>query len=178
MSVSPLAGVVGWALGCALCGCAVSTPEVQGGALPDVPTMSPRQMLDAVEAAGGRDDREVLVQPLRDPQVEDLRDQAQRAMRAGDHAAAADLLNQALMIGEPEPGVLQERAEVALFQGDFERAETLSRRALDLGSRVGPLCRRHWATIEQARLARGLKDDATSARMQIDACTVAGFDRM
>lgn len=178
MSVSPRAAVCALALGCGLCACAVSSPERQRAWAPDVSILSPRQMLDAVDAAGGRDDREVLVQPLRDPQVEDLREQAQQAMRTGDDAAAAELLNQALMIGEPEPGILQQRAEVALFQRDFDRAETLSRRALDLGSEVGPLCRRHWATIEQARLARGLKDDAASARVQIDACTVAGFDRM
>jgi Flp pilus assembly protein TadD len=179
MSASRFAMLCSLALGCTLAGCAAPSGDGHGASAPvDVSTLSPEQMLAAVEAAGGRDDREVLVQPLRDPQVEDLREQAQQSLRTGDHAAAAESLNQALMIGEPEPGVLQERAEVALLQGDVERAETLARRALDLGSRVGPLCRRHWATIEQARLARGFKDDAASARVQIDACTVAGFDRM
>ncbi len=178
MSVSRFAVICSLALGCALAGCAAPAGDGHGVSAPVTPALSPQQMQAAVEAAGGRDDREVLVQPLRDPQVEDLREQAQQSLRTGDHAAAAESLNQALMIGEPEPGVLQERAEVALLQADFERAETLSRRALDLGSKVGPLCRRHWATIEQARLARGFKDDAASARVQIDACTVAGFDRM
>ena len=65
-----------------------------------------------------------------------------------------------------------------MLQADNERAETLAKRAFDLGSKVGPLCRRHWATIEQARLARGLSQDAASAHVQIDACTVAGLNRM
>ncbi len=159
-------------------GCAAIPPEVPGAPAPFVPTRSPEQMLAVVDAAGGRDDREVSVQPLRDPQVDDLREQASDAIRARDYAAAAQSLNQALMIVADEPGLLQERAEVALLQEEFERSETLARRAFDLGSKVGPLCRRHWATIEQARLARGFTDDAASARMQIGACTVAGFERM
>jgi hypothetical protein len=65
-----------------------------------------------------------------------------------------------------------------LLQSDSERAETLAKRGFDLGSKVGPLCRRHWATIEQARLARGEKEDAALAQVQIEACTVAGVNRM
>lgn len=160
-----------WAVG----GCAVTESPTPPPAAAHAP---PEQMLAAVEAAAGRDDREVSVQPLRDPQVEDLRESAQRAIRSRDYAAAADALNQALLIADDQPGILQERAEVALLQSDFPRAESLAQRAFQLGSKVGPLCRRHWATIEQARLARGRKDDAAAARMQIDACTVAGFERM
>ena len=166
------------ALGHVLAGCVAIPAEGPTELAPVAPARSPLQMLAAVEAAGGRDDREVSVQPLRDPQVEDLREHAAVSIRARDYAAAAQALNEALMIVADEPGLLQERAEVALLQGELERAETLARRAFDLGSKVGPLCRRHWATIEQARLARGLKGDADSARVQIDACTVAGFERM
>lgn len=171
-------GAATLALAGSIAGCAGTPGNGEGQPLPAVPAQTPEQMLAAVQAAGGRDDREVTVQPLRDPQVEDLREHAEAAVAARDYAAAAQALNQALLIVADEPGLLQERAEVALLQGEFERAETLARRAFDLGSKVGPLCRRHWATIEQARLARGLQDDAASARVQIDACTVAGFERM
>lgn len=164
------------ALACAASGC-VSGDEAILTA-PAVATLPPEQMLAAVDAAAGPDDREVSVQPLRDPQVEDLRQDAERAVQSRDYPAAAEALNQALLIAADQPDILQARAEVALLQSDFQRAETLARRAFDLGSKVGPLCRRHWASIEQARLARGLKDDAASARVQIDACTVAGFNRM
>ena len=83
-----------------------------------------------------------------------------------------------LLIVADDPAVLQERAEVALLQSDYARAETLSQRALDLGSKVGPLCRRHWATVEQARLALGQIESAAAAHAQIETCTVAGLLRM
>ena len=146
---------------------------------PAVPKVAPEQRLEAVIAASkGADDRELAVQPLRDPEVQDLREDAVAAIAARDYPAAADALNQALLIAADDPAILQERAEVALLQAEYERAETLARRAFDLGSMVGPLCRRHWATIEQARLARGLQQDAASAHMQIETCTVAGLNRM
>ena len=158
----------------AACSTAPSLP-----APPPVPKVAPEQRLAAAIAASkGADDRELTVQPLRDPQVQDLRDAATAAIAARNYGAAADALNQALLIVADDPAVLQERSEVALLQADNERAETLAKRAFDLGSKVGPLCRRHWATIEQARLARGLPQDAASTHVQIEACTVAGLNRM
>jgi Flp pilus assembly protein TadD len=148
-------------------------------ASPAVPKVAPElRLANVVAAAKGADDRELAVQPLRDPQVQDLRDDAAAAIAARDYPAAAEALNQALLIAPDDPAILQERAEAALLQSEYERAETLAKRAFDLGSKVGPLCRRHWATIEQARLARGLQQDAVSAHTQIEACTVAGLNRM
>lgn len=150
-------------------------PEPVAPAKPQVP---PAQRLAAVRAAAGADDRELTVQPLRDPQVEDLRDAAAKALARNDAGAAAEALDQALLITPEDPAVLQERAEVALLQAEYERAETLARRAFELGSQVGPLCRRHWATIEQSRQARGEDANAVSAHAQIETCTVAGLNRM
>ncbi|MEO6103620.1 MAG: hypothetical protein ABIP44_08280, partial [Pseudoxanthomonas sp.] len=122
-------------------------------AAPAVPKVAPElRLANAIAASRGIDDRELAVQPLRDPQVQDLRDDAIAAIAARNYPAAADALNQALLITPEDPAILQERAEVALLQADNERAETLAKRAFELGSKVGPLCRRHWATIEQARL--------------------------
>ena len=163
------------ALVCMLAACA-STP-VEPPA-PAVPQVAPEQRLAAVIAAAGADDRELAVQPWRDPEVEDLRVAAARAVTAHDYATAADALNQALLIVADDPAVLQERAEVALLQSDYARAEILSQRALELGSKVGPLCRRHWATVEQARLALGQVEPAAAAHAQIETCTVAGLLRM
>jgi Flp pilus assembly protein TadD len=158
-------------------GCA-SRGDDGAASTPTVPEVAPEQRLLAVQSAAGDIDKELSVQPLRDPEVEDLRQLSADAIAARDYKAAADALNQALLIVAEDPGILQERAEVALLQSEFERAETLARRAHDIGARVGPLCRRHWATIEQSRLARGQTDDAASARAQVEACTVAGFERM
>lgn len=144
---------------------------------PPAPGISPQQRLAAVHAAAGAEDTELNVQPLRDPQVEDLREQAARALAGGDAEAAGEALNQALLVVPDDPAVLQERAEVALLQAQYERAETLARRAYDVGSKVGPLCRRHWATIEQSRLARDQAENAASAQAQLRTCTVPGVTR-
>ena len=162
---------------------AMSACTTSGGptvpATPAIPKVAPEQRLaNVVAASKGADDRELAVQPLRDPQVQDLREDAVAVIAARNYPAAAEALNQALLITPDDPAILQERAEVALLQTEYERSETLAKRAFDLGSRVGPLCRRHWATIEQARLARGLQQDAASAHTQIQACTVAGLNRM
>ncbi|MDR6843046.1 hypothetical protein [Pseudoxanthomonas sacheonensis] len=174
MMLSPSTLLIASLVSLAACSTMPSLP-----APPPVPKVAPEQRLAAAIAASkGADDRELAVQPLRDPQVQDLRDAATAAIAARNYGAAADALNQALLIVPDDPAVLQERAEVALLQTDNERAETLAKRAFELGSKVGPLCRRHWATIEQARLARGLAQDAASAHGQIESCTVAGLNRM
>lgn len=76
-----------------------------------------------------------------------------------------------------DPAILQERAEVSVLQADWPAAERFAKQAIALGSKTGPLCRRHWATIEQSRLARGEKENAASARAQIAGCTVPGMKR-
>lgn len=144
---------------------------------PAAPPVSPAQRMANVEAVSRNDDRELDVQPLRDAQITDLLQLAQAARARGELHAAGDALNQALQITPDDPAVLQQRAEVALLQGEWERAETLARRAVALGSRTGPLCRRHWATIEQSQLARGQTVNAASAHAQIASCTVAGVNR-
>ena len=182
-----------------LAGC-VSTP------VPGIPVahdpVTPDQRIAAIHAAAGDDDRELAVQPLRDPQVEDLRETAQQARAARHFAAAADALNQALLLVPEDPAVLQERAEVALLQDDYVRAETLAQRAFQLGSQVGPLCRQHWETVRQVRQhdlamqpalpARHSPEEAaehaaraattqaaiTDAERRRDACTVPVIERM
>ncbi len=142
-----------------------------------VDTTTPAQRIAAIDASGGVDDTELNVQPLRDPAVQDLRDSAKRKRAAGDLAGAAAALDQALKLVSDDPALLQDRAEVALLQKDNAQAEAFAKRAIDLGSQTGPLCRRHWATIEQARLALGQKENAASAHTQIAACTVPGIKR-
>ena len=145
---------------------------------PPPPGPSPHERLAAIEAAAAVADTELDVQPLRDPQVTDLREQAARARAGGDLAGAVAALDHALTIAPEDPAVLQERAEAALLQGDSVQDGVRARRAWELGSRVGPLCRRHWATIEQAALATGQAADAASAREQVGQCTVPGLERM
>ena len=157
----------------ALAACVTPPPVVKA----PVDTTTPAQRLAAVDAAAGNDDKELAVQPLRDSEVEDLRQAAQARRQANDLAGAAAALDQALAIMASDPSVLQDRAEIALLQGEWAAAETFARKSVELGSKTGPLCRRHWATIEQSRLARGEKENAASAHAQLDGCTVPGIMR-
>lgn len=117
---------------------------------------APEALVAEIRQAGKAAPDELDVQPLRDPMVEDLRVQAVAAERAQRHADAAAALDKALSISPDDPALLQERAEVAVLQQDLARAATLARRAFDIGAKVGPLCRRHWATIRQ-RIALDLR---------------------
>lgn len=153
-----------------LAGCATpSAPAVDAVA----PRIAPADMLAAIHAAGGRDDTELAIQPLRDPTVEDLREHAQRATSNGRAADAAAALDHALELVPGDPALLQERAEVAIALGDLAMAQLEAQRAWDLGGKVGPLCRRHAETLRQVRLAANDAAGAAAAAARREACTVA-----
>lgn len=134
---------------------------------------APEAMVAAIRASGGQDAGELLVQPLRDPMVEDLRREAAELERRHLYRASADALDRAIAINPDDPALLQERAEAAILLRDFQAADAFARRAFAQGAQVGPLCRRHWSTIEQAGVARGDAAGAAGARAKRDACTVA-----
>lgn len=158
-----------------LAGCATSGPATPPAA--SLTTATPQQQVAAIHAAAGDGEGELAIQPLRDPKVEDLRAKAQRLVAQHYYREAAQALDQALEIVPDDPALLQERAEAALLLGEHGQAEALARRAFETGSQVGPLCRRHWATIEQSRLLEGDAAGATAAKARIDQCTVAGVNR-
>ena len=138
---------------------------------------SPEAMVATIRAAAGNDERELAVQPLRDPMVEDLRQSATRLEAQQHYLEAAVALDKALAIVPEDPALLQERAEAALLLKDPATAEGLARRAYGLGAKVGPLCRRHWTTVRQTRLLAGDAAGAAQALTQIEACKVAGPNR-
>ena len=154
-----------------LAGCARAPPPPMPAPAP-LTTATPAQMLAAVHEAGATADTELAVRPLRDPATADLRDLAAAQQAAGDHAAAAATLDRALALSPDDPAILQERAEAALLGGDFPAAEAHALRAHGLGSQLGPMCRRHWTTVEQVRLAAGDAAGAADARTRVAACRV------
>ena len=139
---------------------------------PPKPAADTAAMVGAIRASAGGADDELTVQPLRDATVEDLRQQAATLEAQRRHAEAAAALDRALAITPDDPAVLQERAEVAVLLGEFDQAERLALQAHAAGAKVGPLCRRHWATVEQVRAQRADAAGVASARTQRDACTV------
>ena len=151
-----------------LAACTTTTP------LPEIDTgPAPEAMVAAIRAAAGAEGRELQIQPLRDTMVEDLRRQAAELERRHLYRASADALDRAIAINPDDPALLQERAEAAVLLRDFAGAEQLAQRAAGLGAGVGPLCRRHWATLGQVRAARGDVAGATDAKTKQDACKVA-----
>lgn len=120
-------------------------------------------MVAAIRGTAVASADELDVQPIRDPGVEDLRQRALAQERAGDPSGAANSLDAALAVVPDDPAVLQERAEIAILLWDFDGARRRAERALAVGGKVGPLCRRHWATLEQ--VGRGLAHDAQARHM-------------
>ncbi|KPN21137.1 hypothetical protein AO715_15385 [Xanthomonas sp. Mitacek01] len=159
----------------ALAACASQSPTTAETA--PVSTIPPATMVQAIRASAGDGDGELAVQPLRDPMVEDLRARAVALEAQGDLDGAVAALDEAMTIVDSDPALLQERAELAILQNDLTKATQLAERAYALGAQVGPLCRRHWITLEQVRLSTGDAEGAAQARGQADGCRVAGPDR-
>ena len=158
-----------------LAACA-TTPAPQAPAEPAVDTAA---LVAAVRAAAGPADvkDELAIQPLRDPMVEGLRQQATQLENQRKYVEAAAALDQALAIVDDDPAILQERAEAALFAADFDGAERFARQAHAVGAQVGPLCRRHWATIRTVRDHAHDVAGTAEAQRQFDACRVAAPPR-
>jgi Flp pilus assembly protein TadD len=129
------------------------------------------QMLAQVRAAG-ETGRELDVQPLRDPQVEDLRAMAAAAEQRGDYAAADAALVSALHISANDPDLTQWRAELALVRRDWSGAEKLALESYDKGPKLGGLCRRNWTTLQLARESRGDTGNAAIAQQRVGQCAV------
>lgn len=151
---------------------------------PDEPDPAVRtRMVEAIRAAGVATDDELEVRPLREGAVEDLRERAEALQAQGEYAQAAALLDEALARHEADPTLLQERAEAAVLMGDFDAAQRFARRAIEIGTQVGPLCRRHWTLLEEvaraelagadAGAAADLQSGIETARREREACTVA-----
>lgn len=162
------------ALSLLLGACASQSPTTVAPAAPA--QADPQRMVATIRAAGTGND-ELNVQPLRDPMVEDLRQTADSEEKQGNYAEAAAALDHALTITPNDPAVIQERAEAAVLLKDFTGAEQRAKQAYELGSRVGPLCRRHWATVRAVRFAQNDGVGATEAKKQMDGCKVEGPSR-
>jgi len=173
MTHSPIPRIAFHALALAtLAACSTTPPP------PPAPSIDGAAAVTAIRAAGGAASTELDVQPIRDPQVDDLREDAERFEKAGQYEQAIASLDQALQLNPDDPALLQERAEAALLVKDLAGAERFAKLGIERGSKVGPLCRRHWETIAQVRQARPVPlevpgETVADARRERDACTIA-----
>lgn len=125
------------------------------------------------EAARPRAD-ELDIQPLRDPQVADLQEQARMEALARHFDAAAVTLDRALLLQPGDPVLLQERAEAALMLGRATEAGRFAHESHRAGPKVGPLCRRAFEVrLQAARLASPANAPGVDALgRERDACTI------
>lgn len=157
--------------GLALAGCATPPPPAPTWVGPPPATLVAEIRAAQAFVGDKANPGELDVQPLRDPMVEDLRVRAAALEGQGDHAGAAKALDEALAISPDDPALLQERAEAAVLLEDLATADRLARRGDEIGAKVGPLCRRHWATVRaaQAQIARQREAQADASTHEEDA---------
>lgn len=139
--------------------------------------LTPAEMAASIRAAGARENSIIAVNPLRDPGVTTLRDEAQQDEVAGHYVEAAGKLDEALKLNPDSPDLLQDRAEMAVRLKDFATAERLARRSWSLGPKLGPLCARNWQTIVEMRLQAGDQPGAAKARKRVGQCHKPGIPR-
>jgi Flp pilus assembly protein TadD len=150
-------------------------PSAPTSAKPEAPK---RDLVAEVRALGAEAPDALEVQPLRDPLVEDLRASATQHEVAREFGQADAALVKALTITPGDPELLQHRAEIALHRERYDQAEQLANDSFERGPRLGPLCRRNWATIRLAREMRGNATGADAAVAQTGRCTVEPPVRM
>jgi Flp pilus assembly protein TadD len=160
-----------------LAGCSGSTSSGITDSAAQTRTGAVGSLVQRVRAAG-QIGNELDVQPLRDPQVEDLRAEATRAENRGDLAGAGRALAQALLLTPDDPDLLQWQAELALAARNWSEAEQLATRSYGKGPKLGGLCRRNWTTIQLAAEARRDSAAAGLAQQHVGTCTVAPPTRM
>lgn len=157
-----------------LAACAQPAPEAPR----PPPGKSSVAMVDEIRAAGERDKSVINVHPLVDPGVVALQDAAKQDERNGNYEAAAAKLDMALKRTPDAPDVLQDRAEVAIYMGDFQLAEKLAHQSWTLGSKQGPLCARNWQTIVEIRQQAHDEAGAASASKWVGECREPGIQRL
>ncbi|GLQ88666.1 hypothetical protein GCM10007898_22360 [Dyella flagellata] len=160
--------------GLLLAACAQPAPEAPR----PPPGKSNAAMVEEIRAAGERDKSVISVHPLVDPGIVALQDAARQDERNGQYQAAAAKLDLALKRNPEAPDVMQDRAEVAIYLGDFQLAEKLAHQSWTLGSKQGPLCARNWQTIVELRLQAHDQAGAASASKWVGECREAGIQRL
>jgi tetratricopeptide (TPR) repeat protein len=163
--------VAAFSLALAACMTLGTSPSPASAARPS------HDMVAAIRAAGDREQSVINVSALRDPGVTALQEAAQADERGGRYVEAAAKLDQALKLSPDSPDLLQQRAEIAVLRGDYDRAEKLAHQSWSLGPRLGPLCARNWQTVVEMRLQAGDPAAAERARHWVQECHKAGIPR-
>lgn len=145
---------------------------------PPKPKVVKRDLLVEIRSQAEALASSVQVEPLADPEVDDLRARARSEEMKGQYESAAAAIAQALALRPEDPTLIQWAAELALVRGQYVEAERDAQRSYELGPRLGEICVRNWLTIKEARGARNDAQGAGSAAAQLPACQVQAPVRM
>ncbi len=162
---------------CLLLGACAGAPERDPVAARPLSKAPAELLLEVRQAALDVDDA-LEVSPLAEPVVADLLQQAANHEAGGDFSAALRAIEQALALSPDAPTLLQAQAEYLLANGQLDAAERVAARAYELGPKLGPLCRRSWATVRLAREERGNPAAGQTAAEQARRCATAAPVRM
>lgn len=157
-----------------LAACAANEPRLE----PAPPPAAARDWVTEIRTQATGLDHALVVEPLADPAVEDLKRRAQAAEAAGDFTMARAEYERSLALRPEDPVAWQALAELSLRAGQWKAAAGEAQRSYDLGPRNGPLCLRNWLTIRAARIETGDAYNVPSAEAQAAACAVKPLIRM
>jgi len=134
-------------------------------------------LADQIRGVGTDTDEGLQIYGLRNPIVTDLMDQALKAERERSFDRAVRLLEEALVIEPQAPDILQQLAEVKLELGQWDQAKEHALSSIELGPRVGQLCKRNWRTVAFAHRQLGDADAAGWASARVPLCERTRPDR-
>ncbi len=127
-------------------------------------------LADQMRGVGIDTDQGLQIYGLRNAIVTDLMDQALEAEQARAFDEAVALLEQALLIEPQAPDILQQLAEVKLEQGQWRQAKEHALASIELGPRVGHLCKRNWRTVAFVHRKLGDEESAGWASARVPLC--------
>ena len=102
--------------------------------------------------------------------VSELMEKALQAEMAGRHHQAMQYLRKAQVIEPQAPDILQQMAEVSVEQSRWTQALTFAKQSIELGPRVGHLCKRNWRTLALAHQKMGERQEAGKAAARVALC--------
>ena len=137
------------------------------------------ELLDELDelTAAAKDDSILDVAPLRDNNAHDWLSEARAAFAEKRYADSRRAIKEGLALSPEDPELLQLRAELDLLAGEWKTASLGAYRAWQHSAKVGPLCRRQWATIALARRERGSIEASQRALDQMARCRVEPLPR-
>lgn len=140
---------------------AVSRPEVDPAAL-----LARLRTQAATEGAESVD-----VVPLRDAERAHRLARARALTGRGEIPTARAEIAAALAQAPDDPELLQEAAELALLERDWEGALSLASRSYEHGPRLGELCRRNWLLVGAVRGLHADSEGEAVARHRLGLCS-------